>query len=50
MDCIVLGDAKSRRRLSDFHFQEDLGASRVALVVKIPCTNAGDVRHSGSIP
>ena len=50
MDCIVHGVAKSRARLSDFHFQGTGWASQVVLVVKNLPASAGDVRDSGSIP
>ena len=49
MDCIVHGVAKSWTRLSDFHFTLLIvpGPFQVALVVKNPAANAGDL---GSIP
>ena len=54
MDCIVHGVAKSRTRLSDFHFLTVLRASQVALVVKNPPASARDRHRScpwvGKIP
>ena len=64
-DSIVHGVTKSWTRLNDFHFlisstypQKNwhwrsmglLSASQVALVVKNPPANAGDIRDVGSIP
>ena len=53
-DCIVRGVAKSRTRLSDFHFLTVLRASQVALVVKNQPASAGDRHRScpwvGKIP
>ena len=43
--------AKSQTRLSDFTSRACLtGTSRVALVVKNPAANAGDIRDMGSTP
>ena len=49
MDCIVNGIAKSQTQLINFrfHFHRLLGASQVALVVKNPPANAGDIRDMG---
>ena len=52
MDSIVYGITKSRTRPSTFtslHFTQK-GDSQVALVVKNPLVNAGDIRDAGSIP
>ena len=52
MDSIVYGITKSRTRPSNFtslHFTQK-GDSQVALVVKNPLVNAGDIRDAGSIP
>jgi len=50
MDYAVHGLAKSQTRLSDFHFTSYfLWASQVALVVKNPSANSGDIRDAGSI-
>ena len=46
MDCIIHGIAK-QTRLSDFHFT---GTSQVALVVKNPPTNAGNIRDASLTP
>ena len=43
---LVIFNLKSIKHLSG----EVLGASQVALVVKIPLANAGDTRDMGSIP
>ena len=44
MDCIVHGVTKSWTRLGNFYFHAVNGASQVALVVKNPPGNAGDMR------
>ena len=49
MDGIVHGVTNSRTLLSHFHFLY-CKASQVALVVKNPPANAGDIRDLGSIP
>ena len=52
MNSIVHGITKSRTRPSNFtslHFTQK-GDSQVALVVKNPLVNAGDIRDAGSIP
>ena len=55
MDCIVQGVTKSWTGLSHFHFHfvivyHFVWASQVALVVKNPPANTGDIRDVGSIP
>ena len=47
----VHGVAKSQTRLNDFtHYYLFPGASQVALIVKNPSTNAGDLREASLIP
>ena len=55
LDCIVHGVTKSQTRLSDFRSHlwarpSTEWASQVALVVKNPPANAGDIRDASSIP
>ena len=52
MDCIVHGVAKSRTRLSNFHFTSGIQRwlTQVSLVMKNLPANAGDARDTGSIP